>query len=72
MFFYYRNKNKTIKELRKNCSYTAKELAEQSKLKTSIILKIDNTQLKYVPEPIKSKLIPILRKDNLDKNPYLP
>lgn len=61
---------KTIKELRKNQSLTAKELSEKIKIDTEI-LNIDNFKLKDVPEPLKSKLLPILRGDYMDKIPWL-
>ncbi|MDQ7096958.1 transcriptional regulator [Desulfosporosinus sp. PR] len=62
---------KTVQELRKNQCLTAKELAQQLKLDTIEILKIDDLKLKDVPEPLKSKLIPILRGDYMDKIPWL-
>ena len=61
----------TIKELRKNQNLTAKELADQLKLDTIEILNIDNLKLKDVQEPLKSKLLPILRGDYMDKIPWL-
>lgn len=70
MFFEFRNRNKTIKELRKNQGYTAQELAFKIKVDTTSILKIDQMSLKEVPEPIKSKLLPILRGDYMDKIPW--
>ncbi|HOQ10235.1 MAG TPA: helix-turn-helix transcriptional regulator [Syntrophomonadaceae bacterium] len=71
MFFQSRIMKKTVKELRKNQGYTAKELAEKLKLNTSTILKVDDFPLKDVPEPLKSKLLPILRGDYTDKIPWL-
>jgi len=62
---------KTVKELRKNQGLTAKELADKLKINTSIILKVDNFKLKDVPEPLKSKLLPVLRGDYMDKIPWL-
>ncbi|MTI49568.1 transcriptional regulator [Sporosalibacterium faouarense] len=70
MFFYLRNKNKTIKELRKNRSYTAKQLAERLRMNQNLILRVDDTKLKNVPEPLKSKLLPALKDDNLDNYPW--
>ena len=70
MFFNFGIKNKTIKELRKNRGYTAQELSEQLKISTSLILRVDNMKLKDIPEPLKSKLIPVLRGDDLDKIPW--
>lgn len=71
MFFNLGIKNKTVKELRKNQGLTARELAERLKLNTAAILRIDDMKLKEVPEPIKSKIIPILRGDDVDKIPWL-
>ncbi|MGI6434962.1 MAG: transcriptional regulator [Syntrophomonadaceae bacterium] len=62
---------KEIKELRKNQCLTARELADKLKIDTIDILKIDNLKLKDVPEPLRSKLLPILRGDYLDKIPWL-
>lgn len=70
MFFTLKNRNKTIKELRKNRGYTAKELAIKLKIKSSLIIKIDNKKLKDVPEPLKSKILPVLRGDELDNIPW--
>ncbi|MEL7567972.1 MAG: transcriptional regulator [Dehalobacterium sp.] len=70
MFFEFRNRNKTIKELRKNQGYTAQELALKIKVDTPSILKIDQMSLKEVPEPMKSKLLPILRGDYMNKIPW--
>lgn len=70
MFFEFRNRNKTIKELRKNQGYTAKEVAFKLKLDTSQIHKIDDLKLKEVPEPMKSKILPIIRGDYMDKIPW--
>nr|WP_308898996.1 transcriptional regulator [Desulfosporosinus sp. PR] len=71
MFFSSNIMKKTVQELRKNQCLTAKELAQQLKLDTIEILKIDDLKLKDVPEPLKSKLIPILRGDYMDKIPWL-
>lgn len=70
MFFEFKNRNKTIKELRKNQGYTAKELALKLKVNTSLIEKIDSMKLKDVPESIRSKALPILRGDSLDNIPW--
>jgi len=70
MFFEFRNRNKTVKELRKNQGYTVKELAFKLKVDTSAIAKIDNLRLKEVPEPIRSKVLPILRGDYMDEIPW--
>lgn len=71
MFFGYGFKDKkTIKELRKNQNLTAKELADKLKLDTVDILKIDELRLRDIPEPLKTKLIPILRGDYMDNIPW--
>jgi len=61
MLFEFINRNKTVKELRKNKCYTIKELAEKVNLNPSIINRIDSLKLKEVPEPVKSKVLPFLR-----------
>ncbi len=71
MLFQSQIMKKTVKELRKNQGLTAKELADKLKINTSIILKVDNFKLKDVPEPLKSKLLPVLRGDYMDKIPWL-
>jgi ribosome-binding protein aMBF1 (putative translation factor) len=70
MFFEFRNRNKTVKELRKNQGYTAKELASKIRVDTPVIMKIDNLRLKDVPEPLRSKVLPILRGDYMEKIPW--
>jgi len=62
---------KTIKELRKNQNLTAKELADKLRLDTVDILKIDDLRLKDLAEPLKSKLLPILRGDYMDNMTWL-
>ena len=61
---------KRVKELRKNLCLTAKELAERIKCDCVEIMQVDELRLKEVPEPLKSKLIPILRGDDYDKIPW--
>ncbi|WP_425806415.1 transcriptional regulator [Desulfitobacterium sp. Sab5] len=63
--------NKTIKELRKNQYFTAKELADKLHLDTIEILKLDDKKLKEVEDPLRSQLIPILRGDYMDNIPGL-
>ena len=60
MFFKAFSK-KTVKELRKNKGLTAQELALSVRVSSSIIRKIDHLQLKNVPEPVKSKIEPVLK-----------
>ena len=67
MFFNFGFNNKTVKQLRMERSYTAKELADKLRVGTSLILKVDDYKIKNIPEPLKSKLIPILRGDDTDK-----
>ena len=72
MFFGLRFKDeKTVKVLRKNQNLTAKELGDILKLDTVEILKIDDQKLKDVSEPLKSKLIPILRGDYMENMTWL-
>lgn len=61
---------KTVKELRKNQGLTAKELAHLLKVETVKILQIEDKKLKDVPESLKTKLIPVLRGDYMDKIPW--
>ncbi|SMB83519.1 hypothetical protein SAMN00017405_1051 [Desulfonispora thiosulfatigenes DSM 11270] len=70
MFFEFKNRNKTIKELRKSQSYTAWELAFKLKVDTVDITQIDYLKFKEVPEPIKSKMLPLLRGDDMDEIPW--
>lgn len=70
MFFEFKNRNKTVKELRKNQSYTAQELALKLKVDNVRIMEIDHLKLKDVPEPIKSKMLPVLRGDYMDNIPW--
>ncbi len=70
MFFEFRNRNKTVKELRKNQGFTAQEVASKLKVDTVVIKKIDYLKLKEVPEPLRSKVLPILRGDYMDKIPW--
>lgn len=70
MFFELLNRNKIIRELRKNQSYTVKELALKIKEDPTTIKKIDPLKLKEVPEPIRSKILPILRGDYMNKIPW--
>lgn len=53
--------SKTVKELRKNRGMTVAELARETKLSSSVLKKVDNFELKRVPEPLKSRIEPILR-----------
>ena len=69
MFWSFRNRNVNVKELRKNMGYT-QELAFKLKVDHLEILNIDNLKLKEVHEPLKSKVLPILRGDELDKVPW--
>lgn len=70
MFFDFFGK-KTVQELRKNQGLTAKELAQLLKLETVQITRIDKIRLRDVPEPLKSRLTPVLRGDHTDKIPWL-
>lgn len=70
MFFNLGFNNKTVKQLRMERSYTAKELADKLRVGSSLILRVDDLKLKNVPEPLRSKLIPILRGDEDNKVPW--
>jgi len=50
---------------------TVKELAQILKLDTVDILKIDDKRVRDLSEPLKTKIIPILRGDYLEKIPWL-
>jgi len=69
MAFFFRNK--TVKELRKKWGLTARELAIKVKVDNIVILKIDDLKIKDVPEPLRTKILPTLRGDDLDKIPWL-
>lgn len=69
--FFWSIKKKTVKELRKNKSMTARDLAQKLKLDTAAILKIDDMRLGDVPEPIHSLITPVLTNDETDKMPWL-
>jgi transcriptional regulator with XRE-family HTH domain len=63
--------NKKVKELRKNQGYTVKELAGRLRVETLELKQVDELKLKEVPEPLRSKLTPVLRGDDADKMPWL-
>ncbi|MBP1760986.1 MAG: hypothetical protein H6Q64_528 [Firmicutes bacterium] len=46
-------------------------LAARVKVDNVLILKVDELKLKDVPEPLKSKLLPVLKGDHLKKIPWL-
>lgn len=56
MLFGFGRKNKTVKELRKNRGFTAKELADRLGLASVAIKRVDGLCLKDVPEPLRSRL----------------
>lgn len=62
--------NKTVKQLRMERSYTAKQLADKLRIGTSLILRVDDHKLKDVPEPLKSRLLPVLKGDEVSKIPW--
>jgi len=61
--------NKTVQELRKNQGLTARELAGLLKVSESLIRKIDLLKLSSVPEPLKSRVEPVLRGKDPSKYP---
>jgi hypothetical protein len=67
MFFEFRNRNRSIKELRKDQSYTAQQLSDKSGVDKIEILKIDHLKLREIKQPIRSMLLPTLRGDDLDR-----
>lgn len=71
MFFNFGIKNKKVKELRKKYGYTTKELATKVKVDNIDILRVDDLKVKDVPEPLKTKILPILTGEDLDKIPWL-
>ncbi len=70
MFFNFGFNNKTVKRLRTDRGYTARELAEKLNIGASLILKVDDFKIKNVPEPLKSKLLPILNGEEDNKVPW--
>lgn len=70
MFLFKTFGNTTVKELRKNRGLTADELAMKCRVETRLIKKVDNLQFKRVPEPLKSRIEPVLRGEDLDKMPW--
>lgn len=53
--------NKTVKELRKKQGLTVRELAASIRINEALIKKTDYLQFKNVPEPLKSRMEPVLR-----------
>ena len=53
--------SKTVKELRKNQGLTVRELAAGIRINEALIKKTDYLQFKNVPEPLKSRMEPVLR-----------
>ncbi len=70
MLFGWRMRNRTVKELRKNQGLTAREVATMLRVDTVEVLQVDDRKLKDVPEPLRSRIIPILRGDHMDKIPW--
>lgn len=70
MLFYLMNRNKTIKELRKNSSFTVKELALKIKHETYVIASVDKKKLKEISKELRERLIPIFRGDRFDNMPW--
>jgi len=62
--------NKTVKELRKDQGLTAQELARHIKVNPSLVKKVDDFKFKKVPEPLKSKMQPVLRGKQINKLPW--
>ncbi len=53
--------NKTVKELRKKQGLTARELAMIVNVNSPVIKKVDDFKIKNVPEPLKSRIEPVLK-----------
>ena len=74
LFDFFFNKsgftNKTVKQLRMERSYTAKQLADKLRISTSLILHVDDHKLKDVPEPLKTRLLPVLKGEEDSKVPW--
>ena len=70
MIFYLKNRNKTIKELRKDSSLTVKELGLRIKVESYEIARIEKSKLKEIPKELRVKLIPIFRGDRYDNVPW--
>jgi len=59
--FFWTFGNKTVKELRKKQGLTAQELATIVGVNSPMIKKVDQFKIKNVPEPLKSKIEPVLK-----------
>ncbi|MCC5912354.1 MAG: transcriptional regulator [Clostridiaceae bacterium] len=70
MFYYLLNRNKTIKQLRKDASLTIKELAALLKCNEAQLGEIEPYKLKHIPKEMRYKLIPIFRGDKYDNIPW--
>jgi transcriptional regulator with XRE-family HTH domain len=66
MFFEFRNRNRSIKDLRKDMGFTVQQLADQSGVDKLELLRIDNLKLRELQQPVRSQLMPSLRGDHLD------
>ncbi len=53
--------SKTVRELRKKQGLTAQELALIVKVNSSVIRKVDSFKFKNVPEPLKTRMVHVLR-----------
>ena len=56
MFSGFGKKNKTVKQLRKDKGYTARELAGLISVNSHLISQVDGRKLKDVPEPLKTRI----------------
>ncbi len=59
--FFWTFGNKTVKELRKKQGLTARELAMIINVNSPVIKKVDDFKIKNVPEPLKSRIEPVLK-----------
>jgi hypothetical protein len=62
--------NQLVKNLRKDKGFTVAELADRLKIDSIEIKRVDQLKLKDVPEPLKSKLVPLFRGDDYNKIPW--
>ncbi len=59
--FFWTFGNKRVKDLRKKQGLTARELAMIVNVNSPVIRKVDDYKIKNVPEPLKSRIEPVLK-----------
>jgi len=70
MLYFFLHRNQTIKELRKNAGFTARELALKLKCETVEIIRLDHLRLKEISPEMRHRLIPLFRGDRMDNIPW--